>query len=124
MTDKEVIDELSALLNLLPGVSVAWKQNPLGFYRIGLRVEHHKSLAFLVHLHWNFVIAVEADWNCSLSHDDPACLRYDLRIPDRSSSIESYVVGQDLIKYLETSGLLSHEAAQRKKTAWRIPKET
>jgi len=45
MTDNEIIEELSALLCLLPGVSVAWKQNPPGRYRIGLRVEDYKSLA-------------------------------------------------------------------------------
>jgi hypothetical protein len=41
-----------------------------------------------------------------VSHDDPSCLRYDLRVPDRSSSIESYVVGQDLIRCLESRGLV------------------
>jgi hypothetical protein len=121
MTDNEIIDELSALLCLFPGVSVAWKQNPPGYYRIGLRVEDYKSLALLVHQHWNFVIAVETDWNCALSHDYPICLRYDLRIPDRSSSIESYVVGQDLIRCLEKRGLLTHEDAQRRRPAWLIP---
>ena len=121
MTDSEVIDELSALLSLLPGVSIAWKQNPPGLYRIGLRVGDYRSLALLVHWQCNFVIAVESDWNCSASHDDPACLRYDLRIPDRSSGIESYVVGQYLLGYLESHGLLTHEAAQRKRPAWLIP---
>ena len=121
MTDNEIIDEICSLLCLLPGVSVVWKQKPPGIYRIGLRVEDSKSLALLVHMHWNFIIAVESDWNCSMSHDDPSCLRYDLRIPDRSSSIESYVVGQNLIDDLESRGLLTHEDAQRRKPAWFIP---
>jgi len=121
MTNKEIINDLSDLLCLLPGVSVAWKQKTLGFYRIGLRVEDYKSLALLVHFHCNFVIAVEADWDCSVSHDDPTCLRYDLRIPDRSSSSQSYVLGQCLIDSLERRGLLTHEDAQRRKPAWLIP---
>jgi hypothetical protein len=121
MKDNEIIDEICALLCLLPGVSVVWKQNPPGIYRIGLRVEDSKSLALLVHMHWNFVIAVETDWNCSVAHDDSICLRYDLRIPDRSSSIESYVVGQNLIGCLESRGLLTHEDAQRRRPAWLIP---
>lgn len=73
-------------------------------------------LLSLVHMHWNFVIAVETDWNCAVSHDDPICLRFDLRIPDRSSSIESYVVGQHLIDSLEMRGLLTHEGAKTEKT--------
>ena len=121
MTDTEVIDELCALLCLLPGVSVAWKQTPPKFYRIGLRVGDYKSLALLAHWQCNFVIAVETDWNCSASHDDAECLRYDLRIPDRSSGIESYVFGQYLLGYLESQGLLTREAAERKRPAWSIP---
>jgi hypothetical protein len=64
MTDNEIIDELCALLCRLPGVSIAWKQTPLGLYRIGVRVEDSKSRALLVHLHWNCVIAVEPELFC------------------------------------------------------------
>lgn len=122
MTDAEIADELCDLLGLLPGVSIAWRRTGCPGFRIGLQIDDVRSLALLVHcnVHWNVRFGVEVAWHCSEPHDEPGCLRYDLRIPDRSSD-EIYVVGQVLIDRLESRGLLTPDDAERRKRRWPPP---
>ena len=120
MTDAEILDELCELLCLLPGVSVAWKQTTRPGLRIGLRIEDARSLALMVHCnaHWNILFCVEKDWNCSEPHDDPDCLRYDVRIAHRE---QRYAIGQGLIDRLKARGLLTPADAERRKQMWLYP---
>ena len=120
MTDPEVVDELCSLLCLLPGVSIAWKQTPHPGYRIGLKIDDARSLSLLVHCnkHWNILFCVEAEWSCTEPHDEPSCLRYDLRIPAWENAC---VVGQVLIGRLRSRGLLTPEDAERRMQMWLFP---
>ena len=49
-----------------------------------MEITDPRTLSRLVHLAraHNFVFAVEVDWDCGPMHlhDDPSCIRYDLRI--------------------------------------------
>ncbi len=73
------------LLASLPGVRVMWVQPSSDFVRFGLSVSDQRLLARLVHLGCaiNMPLVAEVDWSCQslYSHEDPECIRYDLRVP-------------------------------------------
>jgi hypothetical protein len=80
------IERVKALLESLPGVRMAWCQPdmPPGRVRFGMAITDPRTLSRVVHLACahNLTLAVEVDWNCGPIHlhDDPACIRYDLRV--------------------------------------------
>ena len=79
------MQRVSRLLEALPGVRVAWARPNAGTVRFGLAVSNPRTLARLVHLGCaiNMPLMAEVDWSCQAlyAHDDPACVRYDLRVP-------------------------------------------
>ena len=85
MIDHDTNARVERLFGSLPGVRVAWvqPQRSLGRVRFGLAVSDPRTLSRLVHLAcWiNVPVSVEIDWACRSRHDDPACVRYDFRVP-------------------------------------------
>jgi hypothetical protein len=83
--DHNAVARVSGLLTQLSGVRVVWSRPAPGVDRFGLEVKDARSLARLVHIACatNTPFGVEVDWNCKdfYTHDDPACIRYDLRVP-------------------------------------------
>ncbi len=83
--DGDGVERICRLLESLPGVRVAWSRLMPGRARFGLAVSDPRTLARLVHLAYaiNMPLVVEVDWSCQAlyRHDDPACIRYDLRVP-------------------------------------------
>ena len=83
--DSEAVQRVRRLLESLPGVRIAWVQTPPGRARFGLAVSNLRTLARLVHLGCaiNMPLVAEIDWACGAmyEHDDPGCIRYDLRVP-------------------------------------------
>ncbi len=71
------------LLGALPGVRVDWVRPSADRVRFGLAVLDARTLSRLVHLACsiNVPVAVEVDWSCRCRGTDPACVRYDLRVP-------------------------------------------
>ena len=85
MPDPEAVERVRRLLESLPGVRVAWTQPTPGTARFGLAVSDPRTLARLVHLGCaiNMPLVAEVEWSCRTlyEHDDPGCIRYDLRVP-------------------------------------------
>ena len=71
------------LFRALPGVRVDWVSSTPKSVRFGLAVSDPNTLSRLVHLACsiNLPVHVEVDWACQSDHDDPACVRYDFRVP-------------------------------------------
>ena len=92
MDNDDLPSQVKELLASFPGVRVAWFEPTLpttsgsyaGYARYGLEISNASTLSRIVHLACsvNVLVAVETDWNCRTSsqHDDPACIRYDLRV--------------------------------------------
>jgi hypothetical protein len=83
----ESLATVQRLLGMLPEVGVAWVQHGSAVFRLGLEVHSPRSLALLAHvaLAANVTLAVEVAWGWAGPADDPACLRYDLRVPSRAA---------------------------------------
>src|SRR5688572_22476155 len=85
MPDGDAVQRVRLLLESLPGVRVAWTQPSPGKFRFGLAISDPRTLARLVHLGCavNMPLVAEIDWACQAEyeHDDPTCVRYDLRVP-------------------------------------------
>jgi hypothetical protein len=102
VVDEGICERVSRLFAILPGVRIAWVEPTaaLGCVRFGLQVSDPKTLTQLVHLarFVNVPVSVEVDWNCNVfGHDDPACLRYDFRVPigpddERLSDLENLLI--------------------------------
>lgn len=114
----------SRLLELLPGVRVAWVRSAPSLVRIGLAVRSLSSLAHLAHiaLAANVLLVVEADWHWQGGNDDPECLRYDMRVSSENEPEEPpsnlQVVGTYLVRCLERNGRLSSDEAKALLRAW------
>jgi hypothetical protein len=92
MNDDDVRSRLKQLLASLPGVRITWFEPALpatsgryaGHARYGMEINNARTLSQIVHLACsvNVPLAVETDWNCGdpSRHDDPSCIRYDLRV--------------------------------------------
>jgi hypothetical protein len=124
MKEDEALEDFARLLSLLPGVTIAWTQAWADYLRVGIKIEDRHSLGLLAQLnqHWNVQFGVETDWNCAGGHDEPSCLRYDLRIPTaeagrRLSKIAS--VATLLLDELELRQTLDPEEAERRRAVWR-----
>jgi len=83
MNADESLCHVKRLLGLLPGVTLAWERVTPTMIRLGLAISEPRSVSVLAHVavSANIPLQVEVDWNCAGGHDDPACVRYDLRVP-------------------------------------------
>ena len=114
----EPVQRVCRLLEALPGVRVAWCQPMPGNARFGLAVSDPHTLARLVHLGCavNLPLVAEVEWSCQslYAHDDPACIRYDLRVPsgppDEEGWSELSMVAQLLAEELARLGLAAPDA--------------
>jgi hypothetical protein len=119
MPDLEAMQRVRRLLEALPGVRVAWAQPAPGKARFGLAVSDPRTLARLVHLGCavNMPLVAEVDWSCGhmYEHDDPGCIRYDLRVPVRPHEsgdddlTDLDIVEQVLTRELERLGLSAQD---------------
>ncbi len=124
MDADESLAQVKRLLGLMPSVEVVWTRKTPAHIRFGLKVRSPGSLARLAHitLSANVLLVVEVAWGWQGAEDDPACVRYDLRVPcdpepyDPPSSLE--VVGIYLVRYLKKSGQLPRSEADGLLRTW------
>lgn len=129
MNADDSLVHVKRLLGLLPGVTLAWTQKTPTVRRLGLAINDAYSLATLAHVvvAANVPMNIEVAWDCPGGHDDPNCVRYDLRIPietgpfDPPSNLQ--LVGGMLARKLKDRGLLNAEEADRLLRAWNFALE-
>jgi hypothetical protein len=123
------LGHVKRLLVLLPGVEVAWVQKTSTFIRLGLAIRSPRSLAVLAHLTVaaNVPLHVEVAWECPGGHDDPDCVRYDLRVPMETGQFEPpsnlQLLGGMLARKLKDCGVLDASEADRLLRAWNFAVE-
>jgi hypothetical protein len=121
----ESLAQVKRLLGLLPGVELTWvRKSPL-LIRIGLAVRDPHSLALLAHttVASNMPLRVEVAWDSPFGgHDDPNCVRYDLRVPVETGPFEPpsnlQMVGGLLARKLKDRGMLNADEADRLLRSW------
>ena len=125
MDAEKSVEHVQRLLALLPGVRLTWTQMPPNFIRLGLAITDARSLAMLAHIvvAANVSLGVEVDWHCpDGGHDDPDCVRYDLRVPLESGPFDPpsnlQLVGGMLARKLRDRGLLAPSEANHLLQAW------
>jgi hypothetical protein len=124
MEADESLAHVKRLLGLLPGVDLAWVQKTPSLIRLGLTIRAPRSLAVLAHVAVaaNVPLHVEVDWECRGEHDDPECVRYDLRVPIDTVPFQPpsnlQLVGGMLARKLKDCGALDAKEADRLLRAW------
>ncbi len=124
MSDDETLTHVKRLLGLLNGVELAWSQRTPTNIRLGLAIRDPRSLALLAHVTGaaNVPLHVETHWRCHEVHDDPNCMRYDLRVPLESTPCDPpsnlQLVGGMLARQLKERGLLGPGEADELLRAW------
>jgi hypothetical protein len=90
MNGDESLEHVKRLLGLLPGVTLAWGQVTKATIRLGLVISDPRSVSLLAHVavSANIPLHVDVAWGCPGGHDDPACVRYDLRVPVEQGPFE------------------------------------
>src|SRR5437016_5017458 len=124
MDTDDTLSNVKHLLGMLPGVRLAWEQRRPTLIRLGLAIGDQRSLSLLAHVvvAANVPLSVEVAWDCPGGHDDPECVRYDLRVPietgpvDPPSSLQ--VVGGTLARKLKDRGVLGVHEAEQLLRAW------
>src|SRR5437868_3295572 len=117
MNPDDSLTHVKRLLELLPGVHLAWTQKTPTLLRLGLSIIDTRSLAILAHVvvAANVPMYVEVAWDCPGGHDDPDCVRYDLRVPVESGAFDPpsnlQLVGGMLARKLKERGLLPQDEA-------------
>jgi hypothetical protein len=110
-------------------VRVTWVRKTATKLRIGLAIEDPNSLAILAHIvvAANVPMGVEVAWACPGRHDDPHCVRYDLRLPVESGPIqppsELQLLGGMLARELKEGGQLPAEQADALLRSWNFATE-
>lgn len=126
---EQVAAEVKRLLGLLPGVEVTWVQKTPTLVRLGLAIRDQRSLSLLAHVTVaaNVPLHVETDWACPGVHDNPECVRYDLRVPVEAAPCEPpstlQLVGGMLAQQLKQRGLLDSREADGLLRAWNFSVE-
>ena len=129
MEANESLAHVKRLLGLLPGVDLAWVQKAPTLIRLGLTIRAPCSLAVLAHVAVaaNVPLHVEVDWECPGGHDDPDCVRYDLRVPIETVAFEPpsnlQLVGGMLARKLKNCGVVDAREADRLLRAWNFAVE-
>jgi hypothetical protein len=129
MTPDESLTHVMRLLSLLRGAELAWAQKSPNFIRLGLMIREPRSLAILAHIAVaaNIPLNVEVAWDCPGGHDDPACVRYDLRVPLEDGPFEApsnlQMVGGMLARKLKRDGILAANEADQLLRAWNFMAE-
>ena len=124
MDADESLIHIKRLLRLLPGVELAWVQDSPTMTRIGLAIREQRSLAILAHVivNANVPLNVEVAWDCPGGHDDPDCVRYDLRVPRETEPFDPpsnlQLVGCMLARKLKVRGMLEPSEADQLLRAW------
>jgi len=125
MNPDETLNHVKRLLQLLPGVRIAWVQKSTTCFRIGLAIGDAHSLAILAHIAVasNVPMGLEVAWDCpGVRHDDAECVRYDWRIPVETGPFdppsELQLVGGILARRLKDRGLLPKSEADQLLRAW------
>src|SRR5215467_13038961 len=90
MNAGDSLAQVKRLLGLLPGVELAWVHPTPTTIRLGLIVRDERSLALLAHVvvAANVALTIEVAWDCPGGHEDPNCIRYDLRVPVESRPVD------------------------------------
>jgi hypothetical protein len=118
------VAQVKGLLGLLPGVELTWAQKSPAILRLGLAIREPRSLAILAHVAAaaNVPLHVEVARECPGRHDDPDCVRYDLRVPIETAPYEPpsnlQLMGGMLALKLKGSGLLDADNADSLLRAW------
>jgi hypothetical protein len=129
MNADDSLAKMKHLLGLLPGVRLAWVQNTPSLIRLGLAISDQHSLALLAHVvvAANISLSVEIAWDCPGGHDDPDCVRYDLRVPVESGPFDPpsnlQLVGGMLARKLKDRGVLGVDEAEQLLRAWNFALE-
>ena len=124
MDPEASLSQVKRLLELVPGVEMVWVRKAPSLIRLGLTVQSPSSIARLAHISLaaNVLFAVEVDWGWCGDEDDPACVRYELRVPREAepqnppSTLE--IVGIYLARYLKGSGKLAPSEADTLLRGW------
>lgn len=129
MDPDESLVHVKRLLGLLPGVEIAWVQKTDTRLRLGLAINDPRSLSVLAHIvvAANVSLNVEVDWHCPGGHDDPACVRYDWRIPIETETYEPpsnlQKIGGMLAATLKDRGVLPQAEADQLLRAWNFAED-
>jgi hypothetical protein len=124
MNTDESLAHVKRLLGMLPGVTLAWAQATPTVIRLGLAISEPRSVSVLAHVvvTANIPMCVEVAWDCAGGHDDPECVRYDLRVPveqgpfDPPSNLQLF--GGLLARKLKDRGVLPAQEAEQLLRAW------
>jgi hypothetical protein len=129
MNTDDSLAHVKRLLGQLPGVTLAWERVTGTMIRLGFAIREPRSVSLLAHLavSANIPLNVEVAWDCPGGHDDPACVRYDLRVPieqgpfDPPSNLQ--VFGGLLVRTLKVRGVLPALEAEQLLRAWNFEVE-
>jgi hypothetical protein len=124
MSADETLTHVKRLLDLLPGVKLAWVQKSPALLRLGLSIDDVHSLAILAHIvvAANVPLNVEVAWDCPGKCDKPECVRYDWRIPIESGPFDPpsnlQLIGGMIAQRLAENGRLPQDEADQLLRAW------
>lgn len=124
MSPDDSLTHVKRLQELLPGVHLTWEQKTSSFLRLGLAIGDPQSLSVLAHIvvAANIPMNVEVAWDCPGKHEDPNCVRYDLRVPIESVPFNPpsnlQLLGGMLAQRLKDRALLRDDEADHLLQAW------
>ena len=129
MNADESLAHVKRLLSLLPGVTLAWARVTRTMIRLGLAISEPRSVSVLAHVvvSANIPLHVEVAWDCRGGHDEPECVRYDVRVLveqepfDPPSNLQLF--GGLLARKLKDRGVLPAHEAEELLRAWNFAVE-